>query len=475
MGGDLRGDFSRLTFRPQKHYSAVLSQQGRVQLDADANEHTALLLHYMRTLVVDLVGAHAGPAGAAGFAITPDNTRRPPDLGIGPGRYYVDGILCELEDKDEQGQPQPVTYYAQPDIHFDVERDPLPSPPFVVYLKVWERHITTVEDPDIRETALGDNGPDTASRTKVVWQVLVTTKENPESDQDLKSDVTNAQVLDFWSKWEADRAAAGLWGHGQIKARAKQPAAFETEVCTISPMARYRGAENQLYRVEIHSPGSAGTATFKWSRDNAAVTFPIEALAPSANGAEVTLQSLGRDDELGLAVGQWVEIVDDEYAQRVDHQPLHRVATVHPFERRVTVGGAPTTPTGQNPAFHPLLRRWDQEDQPARSDGVTMGKDGTLAVVETTEGTDGWIELEDGVAIQFQKGGTYHSGDYWLIPARTATGDVEWPRKGDVPYASGPAGVIYHYAPLGLVHDWDQSKVEDLRTEFRRMSDLLNS
>ncbi len=35
----MRGDFSRVTFRPENHFSGVLLQQGRVQLDAEFNEH----------------------------------------------------------------------------------------------------------------------------------------------------------------------------------------------------------------------------------------------------------------------------------------------------------------------------------------------------------------------------------------------------------------------------------------------------
>ena len=34
----MRGDFSRIRFNPGKNYTAVLEQQGRVALDADANE-----------------------------------------------------------------------------------------------------------------------------------------------------------------------------------------------------------------------------------------------------------------------------------------------------------------------------------------------------------------------------------------------------------------------------------------------------
>jgi hypothetical protein len=47
----------------------------------------------------------------------------------------------------------------------------------------------------------------------------------------------------------------------------------------------------------------------------------------------------------------------------------------------------------------------------------------------------------------------YRSGDYWLVPARTATGDVLWPRGVDqarLPLAQPPHGVEHHFAPLGV-------------------------
>ena len=41
----MRGDFSRQTFEAEQHYSAVLLQQGRVQLDADWNEELDIAAH----------------------------------------------------------------------------------------------------------------------------------------------------------------------------------------------------------------------------------------------------------------------------------------------------------------------------------------------------------------------------------------------------------------------------------------------
>src|SRR6516164_9657343 len=71
------------------------------------------------------------------------------------------------------------TYRTQPDY-------PDPSPissnqQYLVYLDVWERHLSYLEDEgdlNMREVALG--GPDTATRTKVVWQVkVIPTTESP--------------------------------------------------------------------------------------------------------------------------------------------------------------------------------------------------------------------------------------------------------------------------------------------------------
>jgi hypothetical protein len=106
------------------------------------------------------------------------------------------------------------------------------------------------------------------------------------------------------------------------------------------------------------------------------------------------------------------------------------------------------------------LRRWDQH----ADDGV----------LEVTEITDEWIDLEDGVQIQFQPHGTYYTGDYWLIPARTATGDVEWPGSKIAPEARPPHGIRHHYAPLWIISVDSGGTVtaetaDDLRRQFEQL------
>jgi Family of unknown function (DUF6519) len=87
----MKGDFSRIRFNPSKQYTAVLEQQGRVSLDADANEQCAIDNHLRRTETIDVVGEFGGPIGDEGFAITVDHQ----EILIGPGRYYVAGLMCE--------------------------------------------------------------------------------------------------------------------------------------------------------------------------------------------------------------------------------------------------------------------------------------------------------------------------------------------------------------------------------------------
>jgi len=85
--------------------------------------------------------------------------------------------------------------------------------------------------------------------------------------------------------------------------------------------------ENQLYRVEIHQAGTpisgtptypvpSGTATFKWSRDNASVATGVTAItATTSSGgspaSQLTVLTTGRDDVLSFSPGDWIEITDD--------------------------------------------------------------------------------------------------------------------------------------------------------------------
>jgi Family of unknown function (DUF6519) len=437
----MQGDFSRTTFDPRKHFSAVLTQQGRVQLDSDGNEEAAILLRYLRQLAADVIGPAGYPPEAPGFAIDLAED----DLTVSPGRLYVDGILAE-NDLTE------ASYFTQPDGYLDKEEEKLPeSGQFLVYLRVWERLVTAVQDPSIREVALGDLAPDTSARSQVVWQVAHFPLPAETSDP-----------VQAWRQWLTDLHEP----RGTLRARAGNPDdADDDEPCVLPPGSRYRGESNQLYRVEIHRSGSQGEATFKWSRENASVVFPIVSLS----GDQVEVSSLGRDGKLGLVAGDLVELVDNAQAARVaDDVPpdtvpeLRRVVAVDPTHRLVTLdsvhGG---DETGTDPRRTPFLRRWDHqppaEPTPTTRDRKAHHHNRRRTTIPVT---DNWTLLEDGIYVQFD-GPHFRRGDHWLIPARTTTGDVVWPTNGNGPAPREPDGVDYHYTPLAIVDAGNS--VTDLR------------
>ena len=433
----MKGDFTRDTFDPAKHYSRVLMQQGRVTLDADHNEQSAILLRYLRTLTADLVGPYAAPSGAPGFALHFDSNLG--DLVIGAGRYYVDGLMVE-NDAD-------CPYSQQADYPLPAD-DPLAKEitaqgghVFWAYLDVWERHITYIEDDEIREKAL--NGPDTCTRAKVVWQV----KALPPSDKLPDTPPRGANV-------QTCAAPLGLLtsvGQALLAARV-DPGLNTNSACVTPPDSKYRGAENQLYRVEIHTPGTAGTATFKWSRDNG--SFATAWLGSSGNDLQV-LHSRRFD------AGNWVELSDD--TQELQGLPGTLVQVTKVQGDKLTID-----PTTASPAsgvlwtaqlINPTVRRWDQ-----MNNEETPLAGGAVVIQEKTASADLWIDLEDGVQVEFSPGGQYRTGDYWLIPARVATGNIEWPPLTDasgtpqmdaagniIPDPLPPDGIEHHYAPLGFL------------------------
>ncbi|WP_199439402.1 DUF6519 domain-containing protein [Umezawaea beigongshangensis] len=462
----MQADLSRLVFRPENRFSAVLAQQGRVQLDADANEQVLIALHRDRTTVVDLVGGHGGPAGATGFGIahTPKG-RAPADLTISPGRYYVDGILVdagvprpgtpvpEETDADEPAaEPSGWTYWNQPDAHrdpeFGDEEHHLPDVPFLVRLAVTERLVTHVQDPSIRETALGSSLPDTTARVKVTWQVLPLVLEvGPRAGRDA--------VLAAFDEWVAASASTA-----RMAARTERPSRVEDDPCVTAPDSRYRGPENQLYRVEVHRGGTVGDRadrpTLKWSRENASVVFGVA----SVEGAVVTLADRGRDGKLDLDVGDWVEVLDDAALARGSTAPLVQVVDVDSGGLLVELSAEPENGGGP----HPFLRRWDHRAPTGRGARKLVG-----GALQLTEG--GWLDLEDGVQVWFAEGGDYRAGDHWLLPARTLTGDVEWPRDArGRPLLRSPHGVVHHHAPLAWV---TASGVQDLRNAFAPLATPL--
>jgi len=529
----MKSDCSRDTFDARKHFSSVRMQQGRVQLDADWNEQHDIVAHRARAETADIVGPCGGPLHRAAFHIvsqltelTPEEQALPgngtlptgfavPDFLISAGQYYVDGILCENERLS--------SYLKQPDLPGAAA---ITAPGlYIVYVDVWQRHLTALDDPSIREIALG--GPDTASRTKTVWQV--------------KYWFAGAAATGSCLTTFADFNALIAPGDGRLSARSS-PEQTSTSPCIVPPGAGFRGLENQLYRVEVHDGGTAfdatgsgslvtrvpnsdnqvrftgsgdpdwteghpvdvfsssdpmkgtlayitardnaaktltlnisvsslaldelrlrdASATYKWSRNNGAIVTAIE----SINGREVTVHDLGPDDVLGFQEGQWVEISDDGLELNGRPGQLAQISEIDRAINVITLSLAPKPLSAQaggvDKTLHPKLRGWD---------GIGAVK----------FHTDHFLDLEDGVQVRFFAG-SFKTGDYWNIPARTATadtqsGNIEWPTDSSgAPLAQLPSGIEHRYCRLAMLH-WNGTQfdaIEDCRHLFPPATELTS-
>jgi hypothetical protein len=444
----MKGDFTRDSFDPAKNFTRVMMQQGRPQLDADWNEQVAIFWRSWQNFIADTVGPHGGPESNCGFGILAEGERhsippeereclellrRPGDFLIGKGHYYVDGMLCTNSEH--------VTYCTQAGLP---DSPPLENHhhPYLIYLDVWERHISEVEDESIREVAL--LGASTSTRAKVIWQVRSHELEGTKAAE-IDCEWIRARWHEFVQHWQRQH-------RGRLRAQAAGPTDDPSiEPAVVSPASRYRGPENQLYRLEIHRGGMFGTGsppTFKFSRENGSVIFPVE----NVSGPVVTVSNLGYNLAPSLAAGDWLELVDDDYTLQNRAEPLRQVEKVDSGKLQVTLKGQTVSTVGQDTNKHPLLRRWDHKPGDPKKGGLEL--DEGAALVKEGEEDKFWLNLERGVQVQFRKSDEtnhYRTGDFWLIPARVATGNVLWPKHRGKPAAIGPHGVQHHYAPLAIV------------------------
>jgi hypothetical protein len=521
----MKGDFTRDTFDPKKHYRDVLIQQGRVQVDADWNEQAAVTARRDETTTADIVGDCGGPADDAAFGVSsippvgpasslpPVNTSKVAGQSILPvilpstagdfllsaGRYYVDGIQCENE--------QPVRFTTQPD---RLGVGPLAQGSYLLYLDVWHRHLTALEDGQIREPALG--GPDHGTRVKTIWQVCALDLTPPAGPGVIQGNPCGSGADLF--KNLADPGTAKLTAH-----TATQQA--PTDPCLIPPSAGYTGLENQLYRVEIHDPGSAfnagtvaGTAVTlpsgnapkniigvtggTWAVGNVVEIYPSQTSSPKMKGqlARITAVS-GSSLTLNIPVTGFVAAdapklrkisgatckwsrENGSVVTRVEKISLNKItvsslgpdknlgfvkdAWVEILDDALELEGKP----GQ-------LAQIDDVDEATRiitlksaasslvpagfststyPNGVVPQRhpklrrwEGLAAVKFVTDANTNWLPLESGIEVRFANG-SYRTGHFWQIPARAATAQAT---AGDIEWPGDNANRLA-LAPRGITH-----------------------
>lgn len=445
------GDHTRFSFDPFDDHIGVRMQQGRVLLDADFNELVEIRDRRSRTGTLDTIGRAAVPAETPhGFEILPGGA----SVTIGVGRMYVDGQLAEnhgLPPREwephlaEERGTLPVPYEQQPYFpNVAVEAPfPLAGGPHLVYLDVWQRELTHLEDPELLEKALG---VDTATRLQTVWQVKVLDNVDAEC-------ATPDGEIPAWVAATAPSAARLTTDAVGVPT--------SNDPCVVNPTGGYRGTENRLYRVEVHTPGPLAAATFKWSRDNGSVGAAVTAIGSARD--RLTVSRTRRDAVLRFSANDWVEVLDDWLELAGKPGVMAKVLTVDDVTQELTLTAALpagvfdlAAPAGR----HTRVRRWDQKGPVLdAANNVVADVDAEGGVIPVDAAAQ--IVLEDGVQVEFTVspvGGEFKVGDFWVFAARTVDATVE------ILTEAPPRGIHHHYARLAMVTLPDD--VEDCRPKW---------
>ena len=393
----MSADRARISFDPSRQWRGVVSQQGRVTIEADTNEAGTIAGAERRAELLDVVGPSGTPDD--GYKVLPAaSTSTPGDLFIGAGTMYVGGERMVLA--------QQLDYASQPD-WVDSAADPLWVAPDVpsasneaVYLLLREQEVGAVEDPTLLDIALG--GPDTAARTRIVQRVV-------------RASTTAADAADVPASLASDWTKEGLTfdaATSQLSSRATLQVSFQqttelASLCQPSGQGGYVGAENQLIRVQVAAVTN-GTPTLVWGFDNASFLYRISG-SPPANATTVTLASAPVDSYHQPASGQAVEILQAA-AMLSPSDTADYIAATTGTVTTLTKPYDPSTgqvelaePLSADQAASPLLflRVWE-ETFTYSSGPVALGQTGLQVTLANA-------------------GSTWHVGDYWTFAVRPGT------------------------------------------------------
>lgn len=447
----MKTQISRHSHRPEKRYSGVYQQQGRMLTDADWNELVEILRRRLDEALRDAVDGGAPRERGMELVDAPllEGGQR---FRIRPGRIYAGGAAAEVVAED--GVTGAFRFDQQADFPGigDGNGD-LPDAPYVLYADVWERSVVALTDPEevppedpeepfsphLRDPAL--HGADTTTRTQTMAQIKwAPTGDDPEDPA--RNPPRGDALLDLTLRAQQEQADPC------------DPCADEVAIATRTG--------NYLFRLEVHDvegdPAAPDRITLKWSSENGAEQHAVGSEPPE------------------FKTGAWVYELYDETSEK--HLGVHLATTFEPTRGELIPKGrgedyGSITPSGAPP----WVRRWDGR--------CTLLRDGTewflleddgwdrTAPLTTTAGENdhGRVGLADGgVTINLRSltlrltlaDRTFVAGDYWLAPVREVTHGEGDPVLAEAP----PVGIVHHYLRLAEVDG--EGALLPLETDARR-------
>jgi len=362
-----------------------------------------------------------------------------PAFWVAPGTYHVDGLIT---DAHGGGAFPRISFPVAAGFPWDespessVPLDGLVAPALgsgarvVAYLETWERHITAVEDPGIREEALGSS--DTAARTELLGQVKLATTTGSISPAAAKSAFGAVDL-----------------GSGRVTIDVPETTPT-TDPCALPELAGYSGTDNRLYRVEVHRGGDLTQVQLKWSRDNGSELFAARVDSS---------KNLVFDPGTPLTAGDIVEVRSN--VTDVGDDALATVSGGHftPAQRAVgqiaQLQAVDVSASSDEVSFR-LVELDDVSKQVALDDSYGTLPDAVLKLRRWHGFLDpqalggsppsvGEYVLEDGIAVTLSDTGAYRAGDYWQYEARVIG------HNSNGPWRDRPHGPERRFAPLALL------------------------
>ncbi|MBD9526976.1 hypothetical protein [Paracoccus sp. PAR01] len=296
----------------------------------------------------------------------------------------------------------------------------------VAYLELSERVVTAIEDPGLREQALGP-GRETTSRSALLAQVKLATV----------SGLTDAAVAGAFAR-QVQPSGRVTFG--------TSAGADAADPCDLPVPGGYSGTENRLYRLQVHE-ASAAMTRFKWSRDNAAGLWPCTLMPDQPPGAMVTHVRVAASDP--LRAGDLVELTS-EAIERGDatpasldaaglHRPVRAQGRLFRLEGGEIVAGSQREFQLLDPATELPVSPFD----PAPFGALGLKLRQWSGLLERPGNGAASLTLESGLIADVT--GAFEPGDWWQAEARVLA-----------PQANGPAVTTAHgperqFAPLALL------------------------
>jgi Family of unknown function (DUF6519) len=453
----MSSDLARVTYDPSRRYHGVVAQQGRVSLEADWNEAQAITREQIETRTLDLIGPAASPD--RGYRVEPVVTGEGAatgDLRISRGAAYVGGQRVSLGGD--------ICYSNQPDWR-DHAKDPLwreatvpeEQPRELVYLMLREQEVSAVEDPALRDVALG--GPDTTQRLRILQRVIRYPTAAPTWE-------------DAWAQligqgWDAnglrlERRGSRLQASARLQVTGNPAEGHERPVDD----ATYLGPNNQLIRVQIAGLGDDGGPRLVWGYDNASFMYRLSDVRPGTapDTTAFSLVTAPVDAYHQPAENQAVEVLRGA-ASLTPHDVIAaatgQIATVthayDPDTRAVVI--RPQLPQEYDPASGPLfLRVWQGEFECKPGEEYELRGTGLRVRLTVAEDAPG----------------RFTPGAYWMIAIRPAvdpgSASVVYPHPIlDAPQP--PDGPRLWLAPLAFIRWHPRAPIaEDCLPRFQSLA-----